>query len=159
MLFSGQSVSHFATRVFLYPRQPADVKTSAQFLHSMCGLRAKHFSLVCFCSVTTMALKIEENCSSLYQKKEGQFKNRRKPQPPPQFQLREELSSTDENSTLKDVMETLGSLTSALAATKAKVDSLTTSRASQVATPPEQPGTNQPSVWRTHPNCFLQCCP
>ena len=44
------------------------------------------------------------------------------------------------------MIQTLGALTTALATTNVKVDSITTSRTSQVTTPQEQPGTSNPSA-------------
>ena len=73
---------------------------------------------------------------------EGRYKNRSKPQPPPEFQSQQELSSQDDSSTLKDVKKTLGTLPSDLAAITTQVDSLTNNRASQVAPLSVQHGTS-----------------
>ena len=59
-------------------------------------------------------------------------KTRSKPQPSPEFQPTQELSSPDESATLMDVKKTLGTLTTALAAITTQVDHLYQGKASQV---------------------------
>ena len=72
------------------------------------------------------------------------MKNKKKPQMPPLFQSDTELSGPDEPK-LKDVLKTLCVLTTTLAATNAKVDSLTTHGVPQVSAPEEHPGSSWPS--------------
>ena len=48
------TVSHFPTQGLFYTRWTVDVKTSARILHSTCGRRAEHFSLVCFSHPPTL---------------------------------------------------------------------------------------------------------
>ena len=78
-------------------------------------------------------------------------KTRSKPQPPPEFQPTQELSSLDDSATLMEVKKTLGMLTTALAAITTQVDHLSQGKASQVATLSAQPGT------RAGENCCPQC--
>ena len=64
--------------------------------------------------------------------RKGGDKNRRMAHVPPLFHSDEGLSGLDECSTLKDVVQSLETLTTALAVTNNKVDSLTQHEVPQV---------------------------
>ena len=70
----------------------------------------------------------------------GTHKSRRKPQPPPEFQPLE-LTSTDESSSLIEVKQTLGVLTTALAMMATQVEQLSQGKVSQVTNISAQPAT------------------
>ena len=81
---------------------------------------------------------------STHKKGGGQFK--RKPQPPPQFQSDTELLSPEEDQpNMRDVIKTLGALTTAIAATNAKVNSVTKHGVPHVPTSQDHPGSGWPS--------------
>ena len=84
-------------------------------------------------------------------------KNRSRPQPLPEFQTIQELSSQDERSYLMEVKKTLGTMTSALAAITTQVDnlSLTHDRALQAATLSAQPGTRTGESPTAAPTAFF----
>ena len=119
MLFSGQSQS------FILPlfRQLATAKTSA-LLSSLDVCHKSRSLLSRFVSVLSLIWRLNprKRCPLLPLGREGRgHKNRRTAQPPPQFHSDEGLSSPDESSTLKDVVQALGTLTTTLATTNAKV--------------------------------------
>ena len=73
---------------------------------------------------------------------QGWHKTRSKPQPPPEFQHTQELSSLDDSATLVEVKKTFGMLTTALVAIITLVDHLSQGKVSQAATllcPPRCP--------------------
>ena len=66
--------------------------------------------------------------------KKGAHKSRRKPQPPPEIQSTEDLSSMDESSTMTEFRQTLGGPTAALVtmSTSTRLDTLSSGKASPV---------------------------
>ena len=69
------------------------------------------------------------------------YKSRNKPQPPPDFQPNQELTSLDESATLMKVTQMLGTLTTVLVRMATKMEQLSQGKASQVAPMSAQPGT------------------
>ena len=71
----------------------------------------------------------------------GAHKSRSKPQPPPEFEPNLELMSPDDSSTLMEVKQMLGTLTTALATITTQVEQLSKGKASPVAPMSAQPRT------------------
>ena len=63
--------------------------------------------------------------------KRGTHKSRRKPQPPPEIQATADLASMDERDTMREFMQMLGNLTTALAMMSSRIVSLSKARSSQ----------------------------
>ena len=85
--------------------------------------------------------------------KRGTYMSRSKAQPPPEFQSNEELTSTDESSTMMEFRQMLGTLTTALATMGTRMDQFSQDKASQVNTTSAQPGTR---AGGNHPVISLQ---
>ena len=116
------------------PLWPANAKTLALFssLDVCCQSRAL---LSRFVSVLSLIWLLNpRKLRLLLPLRSGGHKNRRKAQIQPQLHSAEELSSPDERSALNDVIQALGTLTTALATTNAKMDSVTQHGVHQVAT-------------------------
>ena len=126
----------------MYTLAACQCQTLAQIPHSTCGSRAEHFSLVCFCSLTIIPPRSRKTAPPSTPKKGGGGKNKTQIDQSTEFQSQQELSSTDDSATLKDVRKTQGTLTTALAAITTEVNNLPNNRAPMAATPTEQPGTS-----------------